>query len=543
MDNLVAHVAIALCDALGSSTAAAVKRAIVDRKWGDLVATTVHPSDYSNAEDYLRNAAASEFLRKCGGLETGVDLHQVAVDNFFASETVCHASNQRISRYVAWFTDGFVGDQTDLRLYEYIYRVRERIRAILGPIPKSLDLRLGKGATYYDRGDEITIPHKFSSQPCRTAACWWADFYVYQSAWGMAALRDTTSSAPLIVKGNRFTSVPKDSAKNRGICIEPAVNLSLQLPIGAHLKMRLMQYAGIDLVDGQEEHRRLARLASVDGSLATIDLSNASDTISYNLVKLLLPGSWFDLLSDLRSPFTEIENKWVRLEKFSSMGNGFTFELETLIFYALARECGGQTHKVYGDDIIVDTEVAKTVLASLALFGFTPNRKKTFIEGPFRESCGGDYFSGVDVRPFYLKEFPRAPNEWISLANGLRRLGRTDVQSGAWRLGLLRPWLRALDAIPSDIRRLRGPRSLGDIVIHDDPERWTTRSYGRDGYRQWVRTWQPQRRVIPLTKFRANVQFAAALYGVPSTGPSPRGEAGIRGYRKRWLPLLERTET
>lgn len=542
-DQHLTKVVVALCDALGTEKSGLVKQLVLSGKWSELVATTVHPSDYSDATSYHKDAIATELLRKCAGLPTGIDLHANAVKTFWASEQDCLRTNSRMRRYLSWFSEGFYGDLADSKLYDFVNQVRSIIRDVLGPLPKDLVPRFGKGATYHDRGTLITIPHKLSSRPTRTRNCWWADIFMHRTSWGFANLiTNPLESAPRIVSGNRFTSVPKDSSKNRGICIEPSVNLAFQLCIGAHLKERLMKRAGIDLKNGQAVHTELARDASKYGHLATIDLSNASDTISRNVVKLFLPSGWFDLLDDLRSPTTLMDDgRVVRLEKFSSMGNGFTFELETLIFYAISRAiCPHGLVKVYGDDIIVPVGSAVDVLAALSFFGFTPNKKKTFIEGPFRESCGGDFFDGQAVRPYHLEEIPHAPHQWISLANGLRRLGVTDNVFSAWRFGLRRPWFLTLDAIPSDLRRIRGPRSYGDSLIHDTPSNWSVRVYGKNQYRQWVRIWVPVTRSIPLRRFHPEIQLAAALYGVPSSGPTPRGQT--LGHRKRWVPLLEATE-
>lgn len=546
-DQHLTKVVVALCDGLETPKSKLVKAAILSGRWIDLVNLSVSPEDYQTADAYFKDAIAVEFLRKLDGLPTGIDLHAAAVSSFYGCEAECLKTNTRLARYLGWFTDGFVGDSTDLRLYDFINKVRARLQYLLGPVPADLSIKLGKGATFYDRGEFVTIPHKFSSRPARTSHAWWTDFSVYKTAWGRSVLSESTcDSGPLIVKGNRFTSVPKDSKKNRGICIEPSANLAAQLSIGGYLKRQLKR-SGIDLFTAQQRHRDLAQRASIDGRHATIDLSNASDTVSTNLVKLLLPRMWFDLLNDLRSPFTEIDGRWVKLEKFSSMGNGFTFELETLLFSAIAASCcpNDTGHKLviegdvltYGDDIIVPTEVADDVVAALRLFGFTPNAKKTFLTGRFRESCGGDFFDGQPVRPFYLKEIPDAPHKWISLVNGLRRMGVADSKSGTWRFGLLRPWLNALDAIPSPIRRIRGPRALGDLVIHDSPQTWMVRSCWSH---RFVRTWAPQTGRISLKKFSPTVQLASALYGVPSTGPTPR--LAIKGYKKRWMPLLEASE-
>lgn len=537
-------VAVHFMDGLGTPVAMKVKSLIVQGRWSDLVTLRVAPSDYSCSEAYLKDQSAVEFLRKFEGLPTGIDLHKVAVDGFGQCEKLCASSNHRISRYLDWFENGFHGDAIDLKLYEFLSEIRGEVRSILGCLPKVLVPKFGPGSTYFDRGDRITIPHKMSSRLHRTESSWWTDGFLHQTAWGRAILKhQSLYSAPTIVRGNRFTSVPKDSSKNRGICIEASQNLAFQLAIGTFLKERLKE-AGNDLKFNQDKHRELARRASIDGFLATIDLSNASDTVSKLLVQLLLPQGWFDVLNDLRSPFTLVDGRWYHLQKFSSMGNGFTFELETLLFLALGRalvrgEGGSITDvSVYGDDIILPVRHAKSYVALLSLMGFSTNSRKTFVDGPFRESCGGDFFNGQAVRPYYLKEEPHEPQQWIKLANGIRRLGTSDSLSDAWRLNLISAWHNALAPLPVDIRRLRGPRALGDVVIHDHFTKWNSRHHN-SGHR-WIRVYQPVARRISLTRFQPEVQLASFLYGVPSSGAGIRD--GISGYRKKWRPLIEVTE-
>jgi hypothetical protein len=223
------------------------------------------------------------------------------------------------------------------------------------------------------------------------------------------------------------------------------------------------------------------------------------------------------------------------------MGNGFTFELETLIFYVICAVCcelhgltpRGAVH-VYGDDLIIPTTVAGTALSLLKYLGFTPNAKKTFLSGVFRESCGGDYFEGADVRPFFLKEIPDEPQKWITLANGLRRIGETFPDPifdlSCWS----RARARALAALPTPIKNLRGPASLGDVVITElDPRTWSSHR-SRDG-RLKIKSYIPVAQKLQLHHWKSSVVLASALYGVPSDGVAPRG--AISGYAVKWVPL------
>jgi hypothetical protein len=95
--------------------------------------------------------------------------------------------------------------------------------------------------------------------------------------------------------------------------------------------------------------------------------------------------------------------------------------------------------------------------------------------------------------------------------------------------------LRALDAIPVHIRRLRGPEDLGDLVIHDDRERWFKRRT-RD-CRTFVKTWMPFTKALPLHHWSGPVVFACALYGIPSDGVLARGS--VAGYREKWVSYPE----
>ena len=195
------------------------------------------------------------------------------------------------------------------------------------------------------------------------------------------------------VKGNVLFTVPKKTDIDRCACKEPDINMFLQKGVGNHIRSRLRKHA-INLND-QSRNRRLAQEGSVAlGQLATIDLSSASDSISIEVVRLLLPNEWFEYLNDIRSHFTEIDGENHRLEMFSSMGNGFTFELESLIFFVLCRAVQYFTGtpgvlSVYGDDIVLPSEIFYDAEFVLRKFGFSVNSDKSFHTGPFRESCGG----------------------------------------------------------------------------------------------------------------------------------------------------------
>lgn len=313
----------------------------------------------------------------------------------------------------------------------------------------------------------------------------------------------------------------------------------------------------------------LAQRGSVTGEVATVDFSRASDTVARLLVKFLATAEWYSLLDSGRTKLIEVDFdehgvqmldddgepvvRSIYMEKFSSMGNGFTFELETLIFYALARSIceDHEVVSVYGDDVILPTERAGDFIALARFCGFTINTAKTYVSGPFRESCGGDFLHGENIRPYFQKEEINETRHTFSLANGLYRAsaGAASQTSGY----LNRSWEVALDNIPSAERRMRGPEILGDAVIHDlrhakyalAPMGWKRdRIWRGEGITHTVTevpaAYTPYREGYHSQRFFAGLKFIvarrqlqrydpstrllAALYGCDSEGTAPRGE-------------------
>jgi len=491
-------------------------------EWDQLAAMRVDPGLYLSADAYFLDAQATEILRKADFLPLQVDRKEAAYKEFYKCENLCRETNDRLDRWIHYQT---FESKVDYALFDFIQRVKRRLRKVLGPIPAEIIGRCGPGSTFESRG-EVTLGEKFQELTC-TSECVDLLAFVEETAWGRALQTDYLWK-PRVVRGNRFTTVPKDANKERGICVEPGVNVFLQLGVGRTLRQRLSR-VGIDLDDGQPLHRLYALQASRDGEHSTIDLSSASDTVCTNLVRLLLPPEWFEVLDALRSRFTWINGVWHHNQKFSSMGNGFTFELETLIFYAISKEaCGGASADVlvYGDDIIIPTTSFKDVVSALRYFGFTPNPRKSFGSGRFRESCGGDYFDGVDVRPHYLKELPCEPSDWFALYNGLKRVGEPDP---ARDFLTRRARQEIVERIPRALRICTGHPGLGDLVLHSGRPS-TTKVI--DGVRH-ARCWVPIPKYRSFSRYSPSVQLALILYGVPSTGLLPRDS--VSGYRLSWV--------
>jgi len=218
----------------------------------------------------------------------------------------------------------------------------------------------------------------------------------------------------------RVITVPKTLKTPRIIAIEPAVMQYMQQAILRELVYVLertdsLSSSFIGFRD-QEPNQLMAQEGSLNGNLATLDLSEASDRVSNQLVRCLFaPFTWFSRgLDATRSRKADVPGHGViRLSKFASMGSALCFPIEamvflTLVFYGIEKELRRPLTRedlldfrgkvrVYGDDIIVPVDFVHSVVSTLQDFGLVVNESKSFWTGKFRESCGKEYYDGHDV--------------------------------------------------------------------------------------------------------------------------------------------------
>jgi len=260
----------------------------------------------------------------------------------------------------------------------------------------------------------------------------------------------------------------------------------LQLGLGKMLRRRLKRY-GIDLND-QSRNREMARLGSIDQRFCTIDLSSASDTISYEVVRSILPEDWFVYFDTTRCEKSLIDvgahkGEVVTNQKFSSMGNGFTFELESLIFYcvvlaAIYKRPGEECVSVFGDDIIAENKDYERIAIALEACGFSVNQDKSFYRGPFRESCGGNFINGYDITPLRIKRDIADDSTKYWLYNSLYRQHKHISRNGqsfglARSMQYVRTRLSARDHffIPDgigDVGLITANQNRMNLVFNDD---------------------------------------------------------------------------
>lgn len=218
-----------------------------------------------------------------------------------------------------------------------------------------------------------------------------------------------------IVPGCRVETVPKELDKFRVISCEPFCNMIVQSVIEEGLRDVIHEEFGLDLDKAQDLHRQMIR----DLQNATIDFSNASNSNWLCWIEWLYPTYLVDQIRSSRSSTALIrynadkqliEHSW---NMVSPMGNGFTFGLMTLTLLAIARELDTGS-SVFGDDVIIDSDVAAQFISIANVIGFRVNEKKTFLEGSFRESCGGFTYQGDYLQSF---EFRWANNSVEAIVN------------------------------------------------------------------------------------------------------------------------------
>lgn len=401
--------------------------AITAGRLPDLLRLDVRYNESDNVFHLVNLRQTLGFFQKWENLDLGVDKEAEAYRKFKQSEDACRLTNIRFQLLEA---------VSDTALHSVLYRAQRKISRILGDVPKlaEMQLKFGPGATTTVKSGECSPRHKFSgvlacsSELASSVGTLLAHAPIWALQLAIPADAEDTDHwdcfddrkqlieergfmvVPYEVHPGKLQFVPKNAKTYRSIVVEPILNTFFQKGLGTAIKRRLRK-AGLDISTQQERNRQAALRGSITGSVATIDLSSASDTISRELVAHLLPYDWFSLLSTARTGKVVYKKETIVLEKFSSMGNAFTFELETLIFWCLTRAVVeelqlSQNGRVfaYGDDIICPTEAVPLLYKVLEFCGFSINTEKSFTSGPFRESCGGDYFLGFDIKPFYVRE-------------------------------------------------------------------------------------------------------------------------------------------
>lgn len=413
---------------------------------------------------------------------------QAALKKFKAAEETCSEYNSRNFRYLA-------ASRTEDEACIFTY-AKSFIKQVIGGVAPTKDIvtltsRHGPGSNLDTLKGQSNKYFKFENWPysCTSSALPYARFLIQSDKRWLGALENSYRSrfgipkhmilnqerfwadVFKIVPGNRITFVPKNAQTERSIAIEPAMNLMLQLGVDGFIRKRLKRF-GVDL-DSQSKNRIFAYRGSIDQSddgYVTLDLAAASDSISLKLCELLLPHDWYDYLLKIRSPMGVLDKEIIEYSKISSMGNGFTFALESLIFAAICfavvkLDQGSVDPKsdycVFGDDIIVRRRHLPRVVRTLRRSGFNLNQDKSFVEGTVRESCGADWIHGKPVRPIYFDETPQTVMDLFVDINRLKRI--LELRWGITESKTVNKMTRW---IPEQCKQFVGPYSNEDFDTH-----------------------------------------------------------------------------
>lgn len=370
------------------------------------------------------------------------DVDERALETFLTSNTDCEKWELRPE--TSW--DEQLLGEFENSLHQFFFP--SSVSSILDYPSEFFDLGgTGPGSSVGSRGEDFYT--KLFDSPLAATSDGIVKLYLNYAnecpSWALANnQRLTQHGAPSIVAGNRLTFAPKNQRISRVICTEPVLNMYGQLGIGRKIEDRLKKY-GIHLSYQPHINRQLAKVGSMDGSLSTVDLSSASDTIALRMCKEFLPRCIYSALTLFRSPKCTLPGgKVLELHMMSSMGNGFTFPLETAIFFCVLQAVYRTmnialkhsnleletpvlgNYGVFGDDIICETRAYPKLYRLLSLLGFAVNAKKSFFEGRFRESCGGDFYKGHSVRGVYLKTLRTQASRYVAI----NRLNSWSRQTG-----------------------------------------------------------------------------------------------------------------
>lgn len=451
-------------------------------EYDQLVTKSVKPADYDDGILFSQDYAAVKFLAKCANLPTSFDLEYESLKVEAWAEAKCKQTNLRIRKtFPSFITNRIRCVAQDI------------LSDILGATPDfseiALHYRFGPGATSATTRASTTIVDKLGQNFHTTAEAFADCQLMAQYVPGLASefAESLDFVGPLcgprigdIFPFNEFLSVPKNAKTNRAIAKSVHLLTGGQLALGHILRTKLRQSRwGLDLDSLWQENQEYARIGSLgvhtdSFQYVTVDVTCASSTIAIETIFDLLPRSWALLLDRWRECRT-LYGQYVHYNhKFSSMGNGFTFELESLLFFALAKASqiiAGDNRAFcssFGDDIITTASSYDLLCEVFSFYGLTVNETKSYTSGYFRESCGADFWHGARINPPYLKDLLNDESSVVKLANRIRDYSSV-LGYGYYCDVRFRPtWLCLVELLPSDTAYTFGPKHFGDTVVWCD---------------------------------------------------------------------------
>jgi hypothetical protein len=247
----------------------------------------------------------------------------------------------------------------------------------------------------------------------------------------------------------KLVNVPKSWKVHRSITPLTLLSLFYSYGVGSQVE-NCLESEGLCISDLQMRHRMLVKKFSISRSHATADLTSASQSLTSDTLNRVLPREWYVAIRRTFSRQLDCKVNGRKSTMYTSsvlpMGNGLTFPVETLVFYCILKSIQELTGvqgliSVYGDDLIYPSKLHKYVVRIFPEFRFILNLDKTFVSAYFRESCGSDYYRGVDSRPAMLPQAqinatPTQHLSWLYKAyNALsRRWSEDEISSTLYML-------------------------------------------------------------------------------------------------------------
>lgn len=471
----------AVCEAIGTPRALTVSLLIQHQEWDQLLSLEIKPEWYQHAGNFADDYLATKLLSKSDLIPSSVDTEAAARSAFFEAEAYNRSTNERFS-----MTDAV--DHPD-----WWWRCQKYLRRVMGPLDlpalnQISDLMQHGSGSVVGLYGELVPSIKYDMTPTVTEGLLpYCDAILTDTWREMHAL----GKGPRVVKGNQFFTVRKNAIARRGCAKGPLLNVYAQMGVGRYLAKRL-RYFGCDIHD-QGFNQYLAARAQEWG-LATLDLKSASDLGARIPYLMLMSDRWGDFLSVLREEYTEVDPVvgqdrvlWP-LEKFSAMGNGFTFPLQTAIFISVIRaivppDLHGLT-VAYGDDLVLPREYALEVIAALEYLGFKVNQSKSCLAGNFFESCGTDWFNGQNVRPIFLRRERRIDSELALDDSGPKVFNEPGIPYVVQIANALREWTQRRAAIDGKTGCDSRFRHVWSSLVASCPRKWRVpipRGFGDSG--------------------------------------------------------------
>jgi hypothetical protein len=391
-----------------------------------------------------------------------------------------------------------------------------------------------------------------------------------------------------------LTFVPKNVKVSRSICMEPNTLMFFQQGVLDQMSrlLRISHFGHFIHLRDQSFNRKLSELGSKTGLIDTLDLSSASDSLSYELVKKIFPTSWQIVMRATRSHKVKLPNGDVlTMKKFAPMGSALCFPTQCIVFCAVSilSACldsygkSGSTDTfsswlspqhiveviakfwqhpsttvvdgeyqplgIYGDDICVDSQLTSTIMSILESLGFVVNVEKSFTSTQlFRESCGGFYLKGHDITPLYFSiKGVREVTNPEHVASHVHLINECWKRRYKFLYRFLRHSMLAWGSDSNPIPHVTDSNIFG-ILCNTPRNNHLRRRYNKNYQRDEIRVWTI---AYTVRFFPGNLLGALESYehmrwwaGRPRAEDSdddlssvPRYDTGRPGLRWRWIPV------